>query len=140
MVKGVFDRRQEPRISTRNLVSVAEYNVLGFETNMALGRTLDLSHDGMRLELNHPLPLNDTVCISFALGNQVIEVHGQVRYVHEVDDDTCAMGIQFLDLSDEEYEALHDYLLLRDDVSVVSESGGNGGAANSEGDAEPLGS
>lgn len=42
------ERRHEPRVKALNLVRAAEYNHAGLSED-AIGRTLDLSHDGMRL-------------------------------------------------------------------------------------------
>lgn len=107
------DRRSEPRIEVMNLVSAAKFNELGFMTGLEMGRTLDLSHDGMRLQLSDPLPVRATLKLSFALGERVVEVHGQVRSVYEIDDHTFGHGIRFVDLSTDDYEAIDEYLQLR---------------------------
>ena len=51
------ERRHEPRIRKLNLVQVSRFDEEGFRADLATGRTLDISHSGLRLELSHPLPL-----------------------------------------------------------------------------------
>ncbi len=107
------ERRHEPRVSTVNLVNVAEFTDVGFRTDLEIGRTLDLSHDGIRIELSHPLPLRTIVTLDVQLGERILELHGKVRSVVEIDERTCDMGIEFVDVTPEEYELLDEFLKLR---------------------------
>ena len=107
------ERRREPRVKAVSLVNVAEFTEVGFRTDLEIGRTLDVSHAGMRVELNHPLPLRSVVTLNLQLGEQILELHGKVRSVRAVDDTTCDMGIEFSGLSPEQYEAIDEYLALR---------------------------
>jgi hypothetical protein len=107
------ERRHEPRIEALNLVRAAEYSDIGLKLEDAVGRTLDLSHDGMRLELDHCLPLRSRVWLSLALGNQLLDLHGRIKFLREIDSTKCEMGIEFEDVRPEQYEALEEYLQLR---------------------------
>lgn len=116
MTESGSDRRHEPRVQAINLVHVEEYAypVLdGFKTDDAIGRTLDLSHDGMRLQLDHCLPLRTKLKLDLALGNQVLQFEGRVTSIREIDGTACDMGIQFVDVTPEQYEALEEHLQLR---------------------------
>lgn len=106
------ERRHEARVEALNLVSVEEFNEAGFRTDLSLGRTLDLSHDGMRLELSHPVPLRSVVSLHLALGETVIDVHGRVQFLRDLDGDGCELGLQFVDMSPEQWEDLDAYLKL----------------------------
>ncbi len=116
MTETNADRRHEPRIKAINLVHVAEYSyaaLANWKTDETIGRTLDLSHDGMRLELNHCLPLRTRVKLDLALGNQLLQLDGRVRSLVEVNPTTCDHGIEFVDVSDDQYQVLEEYLSLR---------------------------
>jgi len=108
-----MERRREVRIDTRNLVSVARFDGWGFLTGLTLGRTLDLSRDGMRLELTHGLPPRSTISLSVALGNRIVNAHGRVVYEDAPEAENPSLGIQFTDLSPEGYEALSEFIGLR---------------------------
>lgn len=113
---NIAERRHEPRLEALNLVHTAKYHDrTGLKVEDAIGRTRDLSHDGMRLELDHCLALRSRVRLSLALGNQVLELRGRVRYRRKVDERTCEMGIEFVDVGPTVYEQLEEYLQLRAD-------------------------
>ena len=110
------NRRHEPRVKAFNLVHVEESKAplpRGYKTEDAIGRTADLSHDGMNLKLDHCLRLRTQVKLDLALGNLVLELKGKVRSVRALGDHTCEHGIEFFDLTSEQYEALDEHLQLR---------------------------
>ena len=94
------DRRHEPRVHTLNLVNVGERDATtGLPAALTLGRTLDLSHDGVRVEVDHPLLLRSRVTLGLALEDRIVEVEGSVCTVQELDDHTCAVGVRFARVS-----------------------------------------
>lgn len=110
------NRRHEPRVKALNLVHVEEYkypSLTDYKTDDTIGRTLDLSHDGMNLEIDHCLQLKTLVKLELALGNLVLELQGKVRSIRALDENTYDHGIEFVDLSPEHYEALEEHIQLR---------------------------
>jgi hypothetical protein len=93
------DRRHEPRIHSMNLVNVAQFDPDGFFAELGMGRTLDLSRGGLRLELTQPLPLRTLVSLSLVLDGSVADVEGEVVYLEVLDEARCAMGIRFTEVS-----------------------------------------
>lgn len=109
------ERRHEPRVRGVTLVDVAEFNEAGLLTNLTMGRTSDLSTDGLRVELNHPVPVNSTITLELELGERIVEVHAKVRSVAPVEgssDERWSMGVRFVDLGTEDLEALTEFLEL----------------------------
>ncbi len=104
------NRRKSPRIEKINLVQISRFDEEGFRSDLATGRTLDISRGGVRLELYHPLPLRSVVGLNLALENTLLDISGEVVYLEVLDDDSCAMGIKFVDLSDETRRKI-DYFL-----------------------------
>ncbi len=108
------ERRSEPRVASLNLVSVDQCDdadgLLNF--SFTVGRTLDLSHRGMRLELSQPLPLKARVSLNLVLVNRIIQLQGLICSVSPTAEGGHAMGIRFIDLSAENHNALHEYLQL----------------------------
>ena len=99
------NERHHPRIENLNLVQIST------------GRTLDISQGGIRLELYHPLPLRTVVSLTVALGDTLVDVQGKVVYLEEIDDERCAMGIQFIDIPDDSQRLLDDYVAKAASVS-----------------------
>ncbi len=104
------EERHHPRVKNLSLVQVDRHNEEGFQADLSTGRTLDISTGGIRLELHHPLPLRTMVEMSLALGNDLIDVQGKVVYLEEIDDERCAMGIQFIEVADPARRLLEQYV------------------------------
>lgn len=109
----IVDRRREPRIQAFNLVSAAHFNRWGGLDDLALGRTTDLSHEGLRLELDHSLPVRSRLRLSLALGNSILGLEGRIVSVAEVDTNRFELGVQFTHVTADQYEQLDEYLRLR---------------------------
>ncbi len=104
------DQRESARLRRLQLVQISRYDAQGVQADVATGRTLNLSHGGMRLELSHPLPLRATIQLSIALGDDIIEVNGSVRYLEVIDDVRNAMGVEFIDLTPADQAAISGFL------------------------------
>ncbi len=109
MTDEASDTRHHPRVKNLNLVQIDRHSQEG-PTDLATGRTLDISGGGIRLELYHPLPLRSMVEVTLALDEDLVDVRGKVVYLEEIDDERCAMGIQFLEMSVEDRQRLAQYL------------------------------
>lgn len=107
------ERRHEARVQALTLVNVGEYDdLIGVPRELTAGRTRDLSHDGARLELDHPLLIGARLRLTFALEDVVIEADGEVRSVSREDDGRFQIGVRFGRLAPEAAQALDLYLRL----------------------------
>jgi PilZ domain len=104
------ERRREPRVQGLNLVNATRFDEAGFYADLAVGRTLDISHRGIRLELSHALPLRSTVSLTVALGSELIELEGSVAHLEVLDERLCSIGIEFGMLSGPARLAIDRYL------------------------------
>ncbi len=109
MTDATSNARHHPRVKNLNLVQIDRHTQEG-SADLATGRTLDISHGGIRLELYHSLPLRSVVALTLALDDDLIDVQGKVVYLEEIDDERCAMGIQFLEMDEEATGLLGRYL------------------------------
>ncbi len=104
------ERRSHPRIEKIHLVQLSRFDEEGFRADLATGRTLNISHGGLRLELHHALPLRSLVCLSLALGDEILEVDGRVSYLEVLDDERNAIGIEFIELTPAEQQRIDAFL------------------------------
>lgn len=112
MLSANDERRHERRIAAINLVNL-EIPSEGGGAEEIVGRTLDLSPTGMRLELAHPLPIGATVSVCFALGDQLVDVEGVVRFANSSPNDMTALGLEFTDMGEAALAAVTRYLGVR---------------------------
>ena len=97
------DRRRYPRIRSLNIVA----------DQGRVFRTLDLSREGMLLEMDVPTAVGTKLSMDIGLGEDVVEVHGEVlRHVPQ-DNGRIAVGIRFDRLAPRTERALREYLLKR---------------------------
>ncbi len=104
------DQRESARRRRLQLVQISRFDDQGVQADIATGRTLNISHGGMRLELSHPLPLRASIQLSIALGDEILEVTGMVRYLEVIDDVRNAMGVEFTDLTPADQAAINQFL------------------------------
>lgn len=108
----IKERRHEPRTPTVHPVNVLRHDAWGFPIDTRLGRSLDLSHNGMCIELDHQPRQDEKLEMTLALGEHVIPLTGRVRSIRDRADGKVALGVQFVDLDRRTYELIHQFLKL----------------------------
>ena len=95
------DKRRFPRLRSLNIVA----------EKGRIFRTLDLSREGMLLEMDTPAALGTRVQLDLAVGDDIIDVSGEVmRHVHQ-ENGRIAVGIRFSRMAPRSERALREYLL-----------------------------
>lgn len=85
------DRRQSPRIHSLNFVA----------EEAAMYRTLDLSREGMLLEMRAPPPLGTRLDLRVAFGEEIVLLPGKVVRHELLEDDRVGVGVRFGPLGEE---------------------------------------
>jgi c-di-GMP-binding flagellar brake protein YcgR len=93
-----------------SLVHLVRRGEDGKQEELATGRTLNLSVGGIRLGLDHGLPLGSQVDLTLLLENELVDVSGSVVYQEAGDDRIHAVGIEFLEISPEARAKIERYL------------------------------
>jgi len=102
--------RRSPRIISLNLVSVAKVDETGVPTLDAMGRTLDISEGGIKLETFTTIPIGSEVELGIGLGEEIIHPNARVVYLEEIEEGKYIMGLNFSGLQPEELETVRSYL------------------------------
>jgi len=97
------EKRRFPRLQSLNIVAQAG----------KVFRTLDLSREGMLLEMDVPAAVGTRLHVDLALGEEVLEVEGEVKRHVPQDNGRIAVGILFSRLSPRAERALREYLLTK---------------------------
>jgi hypothetical protein len=90
------DRRQSPRVHSLHFVA---------EEGQML-RTLDVSGEGMLLEMGNPAPLGSRLELSVAFKEVILPLHGEVVRHELLKDRRIGVGIHFVDLTEAAHRAL----------------------------------
>ena len=103
------ERRQAPRAERVSLVHLVRRGADGAQEELATGRSLNLSLGGIRLALDHVLPLGSQVDLTLLLDGELVDAAGSVVYL-ERGDSLHAVGIEFVDLTTDARARIERYL------------------------------
>lgn len=103
-------KRKHPRVDTLNLLSYVTLDVDGKEWSQGMGRTLNISANGMQLETHEPLDPRSILVISVGIENEVIEVKGKVVYTNRGENKMFDAGIEFIEVKQDDLVVLKKYV------------------------------
>ena len=94
-IKQPADRRNHPRVRALYLVNYITNSDSFEKTSTKIGRTLDISSAGVRLEVYEEIVPDSDVEVEIAIGDLIFAARG--RYVHSQETDSAIFiaGIQF---------------------------------------------
>ena len=104
------ERRRCPRIQALNLIS---YSCLDETENIVaqgMGRTLNVSEYGILLETYVSIDPKYSIALSIGLGNELINIKGQIIYSKPGKNDKFEAGIEFLEKDESTIEILRKYI------------------------------
>lgn len=84
-----------------NLLDYLVIDKQGMQTTHSMGRTLDISENGLRLETNAELCQGDTLLITVGLEDDLIDLMADVTHVEKAAEDRYHSGVEFVDISNE---------------------------------------
>lgn len=102
---------EQRRFIRRNALHLLDYLIIdrhGVQTAYSMGRTLDVSANGLKLETTGEIEKGDTLLITIGLEDDLIDLRGEVVHADLVAHRHVA-GIEFQDISDEGRRILKKY-------------------------------
>lgn len=108
MKKG--EKRSYIRLDSLHLLDYLIIDREGRQTTHSMGRTLDVSEHGLKLEVTEPMSNGDTLLVTLGLEDDLIDLTGKVKYSQKTAD-RYTVGIEFSDISDEGIRILEKYII-----------------------------
>lgn len=105
-----MEKRRSPRVVSLNLVSYTAFDDEGVLDSEDFTRTLNLSPEGMLLEMKSAPPICTILNMSIGLMDDVIQVQSKVVRLEELPSGKIAVGIAFLKISEAHRQLLEAYL------------------------------
>ena len=93
------ERRQSNRIGSLNLSYVLVDGDIGEAQMQTMGRTLDVSENGIRLETHIAVDTGSSILVSIGLGNEVVDIKGRSVHSEKNESGKYELGIKFLDIN-----------------------------------------
>ena len=103
------EQRKAVRINSLNLsyIGIDENNVT---VKQAMGRTLNVSENGILLETHFPIDSKQIVSIALALEDDLIDMKGEVVYSRQGQEDKFETGIKFIEVKEASQQILKKYI------------------------------
>lgn len=103
------EQRKAVRINSLNLsyIGIDENNVT---VKQAMGRTLNVSENGILLETHFPIDAKQIVSLSLALEDDLIDMKGEVVYSRQGEEDKFETGIKFIEVKEASRQVLKKYI------------------------------
>jgi hypothetical protein len=110
MDRGEFERRRADRRYSLNFLEFAVVGENGEVLFREMGRTLNVSSAGIKLETPALLEAGQMVQVTLGLKDDMIDLTGKVAHIKVVGPEMFSAGIQFTQLNDEGRRVLNRYL------------------------------
>ncbi|MEN8199982.1 MAG: PilZ domain-containing protein [Thermodesulfobacteriota bacterium] len=102
------EQRKYIRLESLNLLDYLIIDKGGMQTTHSMGRTLDISENGLKLETSAEVAMGDTLLITIGLEDDLIDLVADVTYV-ETAGDRYHSGVEFVDISEEGRRIFNKY-------------------------------
>jgi c-di-GMP-binding flagellar brake protein YcgR len=103
------EQRKTVRINSLNLsyIGIDENNVT---VKQAMGRTLNVSANGILMETHFPIDSKQMLSLSLALEDDLINLKGEVVYSRPGENDRYETGIKFIEMDEASQLTLKKYI------------------------------
>lgn len=106
------EKRRKPRIDSHNLVSYLCFDEDNRESTQGIGRTLDVSEGGIRLETHIPMAIQRNISLTIGLDEDIMEFKGRLAYCKKREDGKFETGIEFSDMDKKRLILLRQYIVM----------------------------
>ena len=106
LLEDVREKRTSPRIRSLYLTSYIPKKGKEQDYIISIGRTLDVSEGGVRVETHRQLDKGTKLELHIAVEDEIISAEGEVLYCEELSDGLFATGICFTSIRKEDCRLL----------------------------------
>jgi len=104
------NRRKHVRINALNLISYSCIDETVQAVAQGMGRTLNVSQDGILLETHVPIDPKHTVALAIGLEDDLINIKGRVVFSMAGGEERFEAGIEFIDTDEAALEVIKKYI------------------------------
>jgi hypothetical protein len=104
------DRRKHERINALNLISYSCIDKTVQTVAQGMGRTLNVSQNGILLETHVPIDPKYTVALAIGLEDDLINIKGRIAFSIASGEDRFESGIEFIETDKAVLDVLKKYI------------------------------
>jgi PilZ domain len=106
----INERRHHPRIDALNLISFSCIDATESLVAQGMGRTLNVSEDGILIETHVSVDPKYIIELSIGLEDELINIKGNIIFSTPGKDEKFEAGIEFIETDDATIEILKKYI------------------------------
>ncbi len=110
IIMPISNKREYPRVETRNVVSYVCVDKEGNEIGEGMGETLNISQGGILLKSASSIESEFILLMSIDLENNIMEVKGKVAHSKKDKSGKYETGISFLGTHDENIQIIKKFI------------------------------
>jgi len=107
---GINEKRHQTRIDALNLISYSCFDATESVVAQGMGRTLNVSEDGILLETHASIDPKYTMELAIGLEDELINIKGSIIFSTPGKDEKFEAGIEFVETDDATIEILKKYI------------------------------
>ena len=104
------DKRHHPRIRALNLISYSCIDETDKVVAQGMGRTLNVSEDGILLETHVAIDPKYSIALAIGLEDELINIKGSIIHSGSGKDEKFEAGIEFIETDDSTIDILKKYI------------------------------
>lgn len=103
------EKRKFIRLDALHLLDYLLVDDQGFEGDYSMGRTLDVSINGIKMETIKEIPKSGSIIITLGIEDNLVDVTGKTIFT-QPDENRYVSGIEFMKVSSEDRSVLRRYV------------------------------
>jgi c-di-GMP-binding flagellar brake protein YcgR len=108
----IKERRSTSRFDSINLISYFCLDKNNHKSGQGMGRTLNISENGIMLETHVPIDPDGSMSITIALEEELMDIDGKVTFSNKKEDGKYETGVHFNKPDEEKRRFLRHYIAL----------------------------
>jgi hypothetical protein len=106
-----MEKRKNPRYDSLNLSYICE-DAQGVVLHEGMGRTLNISENGILLETTSESSPENTLTLEIALEDDLVKLSGRVAHCRQAERDLYQTGVEFTKLDEADLALLKQFITL----------------------------
>jgi len=106
------ERRSASRLDSKNLISYICLDKNNHKTGQGMGRTLNISENGIMLETHVPIDPDGSMSLTIGLEEELMDIDGEITFSKKKEDGKYETGIHFRKQDEEKRRFLRHYITL----------------------------
>ena len=106
------ERRSAARFDSKNLISYISLDKNNHKSGQGMGRTLNISENGIMLETHVPIDPDGSMSLTIGLEEELMDIDGEITFSKKKEDGKYETGVHFRKQDEEKRRFLRHYITL----------------------------